>query len=102
MRESHLTNFPQAEAKPEPAQAYEHGLGFSFLEGQGREKLSFTDGFQAELSQHNTNNYLSHRGKYLFPSFPGCRQEKAKSGIFLCHLTSFFFPKGYAKKNPGT
>ena len=55
--ESHLTDFPQAaawaEAEPEPAEAYEHGLGFS-LEGRGREKLSFTDGFQAEPSQHNT------------------------------------------------
>ena len=34
VRESHLTDFPQAaawaEAEPEPAEAYEHGLGFSF------------------------------------------------------------------------
>ena len=30
MCESHLTDFPQAEAEPELAEAYEHGLGFSF------------------------------------------------------------------------
>ena len=35
VRESHLTDFPQAaawaEAEPEPAQAYEHGLGFIYV-----------------------------------------------------------------------
>jgi hypothetical protein len=45
-------NFPTghglAQAEPEPAQAYQHGSGFSF----GRPSL--TGGFQAEPSRHNT------------------------------------------------
>ena len=57
VRKSHLTDFPQAaawaEAEPEPAKAYEHGLGFRFGKPRLR-KLSFTDGFQAEPSWHNT------------------------------------------------
>ena len=57
--ESHLTDFPQAtawaEAEAELAQAYEHGLGFSF----GR--LSFTDNFQAKPSQHNTTHVTQER-----------------------------------------
>ena len=33
----------------------------SALEGWGHEKLSFTDGFQAKLSWHNTNEELEYR-----------------------------------------
>ena len=57
VRESHLTDFPQAvawaEAKPEPAEAYEHGLGFSF----GRPRPQKAELYrrlsgQAEPAQH--------------------------------------------------
>ena len=52
MRESHLTNFPQAaawaEAEPEPAQAYERGLGFSF----GKPRPRKAELYRAEPAQH--------------------------------------------------
>ena len=55
--ESHLTDFPQAaawaEAEPEPAEAYEHGLGFSF--GRPRlwkAKLYWRLSGRAEPAQH--------------------------------------------------
>ena len=57
VHESHLTDFPQAaawaKAKPELAEAYEHGLGFSF----GRPRLQKAELYRqlsgwAELAQH--------------------------------------------------
>ena len=57
VRESHLTDFPQAaawaEAEPEPVEAYEHGLGFSF----GRPRPQKAELYQwlsgrAEPAQH--------------------------------------------------
>ena len=55
--ESHLTDFPHAaawaEAKPELAQAYEHGLGFNF--GRPRPQkagLYWQLSGRAELAQH--------------------------------------------------
>ena len=51
MRESHLTNFPQAE--PEPAQAYERGLGFSFGKPRPRKaELYRRLSGRAEPAQH--------------------------------------------------
>ena len=57
VRESHLTDFPQAmawaEAKAEPAEAYEHGLGFSFGRPRPRKaKLYQQLSGRAELGQH--------------------------------------------------
>ena len=53
VRESHLTDFPQAEAEPEPAEAYEHGLGFSFGRPRPRkaELYRWLSG-RAEPAQH--------------------------------------------------
>ena len=92
MHESHLTDFPQAmvwaEAKPEPAQAYDHSLGFSF--GRPRpqkDKLYQQLSGQAELAQHyplaeigteRMMAWASSAWEVLYPSHH-CRRRFEKS-----------------------
>ena len=92
MHESHLTDFSQAmawaEAEPEPAQAYDHSLGFSFgRQRPQKAKLYRQLSGQAEPAQHyplaeiGTERMMAWANsawEVLYPSYH-CRRRFEKS-----------------------